>query len=625
MARNKWLKREPKHLPRLSRQTIPKHLVFFDTETHVIEDDGGGVSFPLRLGVANYVRLNFDGSIKGDETIVFYSTDEFFEFLLDKQRSKQKMWVFAHNVGFDVRVLDLPTYVNDRDFKSEPPIINDRVFIWDVKTGKATITFMDTANYGVHSVSQLGSDMGYDKLDIDFDTDNIDELITYCKRDVEILRRFVLSYITFIQENNLGEVRVTIASQAFTTYRYKFMHKQPMIHINEDVLRLERSGYYGGRTECFFIGTLEGETHYYVDVNSMYPYVMLTKKIPHTLIGHSRNVPVRYLGVRLSKFYVVAKVRLNTDKIIYPYRRGKRLIFPVGRFITTLHHSELELAYKHGHIEHVYECAIYEHDYLFSDYVRFFYDLKQRYGREGKKTWRLITKLFLNSLYGKFGQIQPTRKLLLVDKGDEIIRIPNLTEEDLLQLDHIYTSEMFRITGSHKESNRHFQLLMWYGSLYEESREGETLYSCPSIAGSVTAYARIRLWEIMSLAGLDNVYYIDTDSCIVNQDGYNNLAPMLNENEIGMLALEDTTERVVIHGNKDYEFGDTVRHKGLPKTAVQTKQDTWEYVQFQGFISWLNEGGKPGMIGHRRQKRRLHTYDKGIVDPKTGYIKPHHL
>lgn len=594
------LKRREQPLPRTKLSTIPKHLIFYDTETYIIETDDGITEFPLRLGVAIYIKLNNTNEVIKREQIVFKTNNEFMDFILDNSYSKQKLWCFAHNSGFDVRVLDLPTLVHERGFTSTPPIINDRVFIWDIKTPKNIITFLDTANYGVRSVDQLGKDMGYAKQSVDFNTVSEADLINYCIRDTEILEKFILSYIDFIYSNDLGAVKVTIASQAFNTFRYRFMFRQPEIHINEQALEVERVAYTGGRTECSFIGELKQDNYYYVDFNSMYPYVMKNKKVPYRLRGYTENIPLNFLKARMQNYYIIAEVLIRTEENAYPLKFNKRLIFPIGTYRTTLHHSELKRAVDNNEILHIYKCCVYDQDYIFKNYVDFFYKAKVKYTEIDNQTWRYMTKLFLNSLYGKFGQIQPQRKLL--EEGS--------------------SKEVFRCCGYDDTIDRFYQHIMWYGNLYEEYKEGETLYSSPAIAGSITAYARSYLYDTLLKIGKDNVYYMDTDSYIINQQGYDNINQDLHQTKLGLLSLEDRAQHVTIYGNKDYIFGETVRHKGIPKNATNIAKDTWQYLQFQGFITWLNSYGKPGMIAHKRTKRRLHTYDKGTKNEQTGLVTP---
>jgi len=595
-----WLQRRNRKLPKTVQTTIPKYLIFYDTETEIITDDNGIIHFPLRLGVARYIELNADTSVKKEDTCIFYDTESFIEFVLDKCKKKKRLYLFAHNAGFDIRVLDLHNHFNDRGFTSEPPIINNRVFIWDVKTSTNTLVFLDTANYGVISVDKLGSDMGYDKLDVDFNTVSDEELITYCKRDVEILEKFMYGFIVFLYDNNLGAFRSTIASQAFNTYRYRFMKIPPTIHTNEKALALERDSYYGGRVECRFIGDLNDGKYYYVDFNSMYPYVMLNLPVPHKFRGMTYKVSLNLLKMRVKTSYVIAKVLVKTDEPAYAIKLKGKLVFPIGTFKVILHQPDLKYALEQGHILYCYECSVYDARPIFSEYVDFFYHLKQLYTTKGNKSWRYITKLFLNSLYGKFGQRETTRKIVGESESDLIFRIPCSSEE----------------------TEERYQYVMWFGVLFKEFRLGETAYSCPAIAASITSYARHRLWHYLKIAGLNNVYYMDTDSYIVNQSGYDNLTPHIDPSKLGYLAVEDTANNVRINGNKDYVFGDVVKHKGLPKTAIQLSDNLWEYTQFQGFITWMNNGAKPGMIAAKRTKRRLQTYNKGIVNMENGTVSP---
>ena len=40
---------------------------------------------------------------------------------------------------------------------------------------------------------------------------------------------------------------------------------------------------------------------------------------------------------------------------------------------------------------------------LFKDYIEYFYELKENAAKNGDAAQKVIAKLFLNSLYGKFG------------------------------------------------------------------------------------------------------------------------------------------------------------------------------------------------------------------------------
>ena len=591
--------RRKRVLSKPAKRKFPKRLIFFDTETTIPFDDGTVTTLELKLGVAIYTEIDQDINSTKRVVINFTTVQEFIDILDTNNMSNIPILIFAHNVGFDVRVLELPERLHKLGWVSEPPIINDRVFIWRLKKDRKTITFLDTSNYAAVSLSRLGKDLGLEKLEVDFETTNIKDLFTYCLRDTEILEKFVLDFIKYVADNNLGYFSLTIASQSMSAFRHRFHKATVNIHLNEQATILEREGYYGGRTESFFIGKLPKQPYYYMDVNSMYPFSMATSEVPVKLRGYTDSPPLAYLAARLAKFYVIADVTLRTEKPVYPYRYNRKLTFPIGEFRTVIHSPELKYALADNAIKQLHSCAVYERKVIFKDYVDFFYREKQRYTSEQKPALRYITKIYLNSLYGKFGQMQTHRTLLLEEESDIIWRLP------------IYDTI----------KHRSYQEICWYGNVYREEREGETAISFPAIAASITAYSRMLLWKYITLAGRENVFYCDTDSLICNQTGYDRLSQEIDPLTLGKLKLEGQSDTVEIFGAKDYIFGDKVKVKGIPKNATQLREGRWRLLQFQGFTTWINEGGTGAPKAWYRTKERKSKYNKGIV-LESGRVTP---
>ena len=128
----------------------------------------------------------------------------------------------------------------------------------------------------------------------------------------------------------------------------------------------------------------------------------------------------------------------------------------------------------------------------------------------------------------------------------------------------------------------------------------------------------------MKTAGRENVYYCDTDSMIVNRKGFTNLTDLMDETALGMLKLEETSNTITIHGAKDYEFGTIKKTKGVPRKAEKIGENSWKYLQFQGFITWLNEGATGPPKGWQKIKTRRTKYNKGEVDAN-GNVLPWRL
>lgn len=587
-------------IPKLTGNKMPTEFLFFDTETHIVEYPDGKVEFPLRLGVAVYVKIKSDYSIVKRITLRFSSTDEFITILKTYATGKKTLYVFAHNVKFDIMVLNLPLCLSDRGISSKLPIINDRMFIWRVNIGKARAIFLDTANYGVISVELLGKDLGYEKLSVDFKSVTDEELLYYCRRDVEILEKFMLSYIQFIQTNQLGSFRLTLASQSLTAWRTRFMRKTVHIHNNQQTLDLERASYHGGRTECFQIGTLPEQPYYYLDVNSMYPYVMKSSVVPIKYMYSPSECTVEKLALYLYAHYVIADVELNTNTNAYPLVFDNKLVFPVGNLRTVLHHQELAYAINKGDISKVYSLALYEFANIFGYYVDFFYQTKVESKRNNNQSWYLLSKLMMNSLYGKMAQSGIEQEII----EGPYERIIKRSEGHALHT-FDYTSE-----------------INWFGTIIRETKRGESSYSFPACAGAITANARMLLWSYIECAGKENVVYCDTDSIICNQTGYDNLKGVLSDTELGMLKLEKVSHYVEINGNKDYEFGATKRIKGVSLKAQQLERNKWRLLQFNGILPWFTHGTDKPASAKYITKQRQGAYNKGYVDSRTGRVTP---
>lgn len=588
-------------LKRLKSQSKIQRLLFVDTETHIIEYKPNHFEFPLRLGCAIYVELDSNLNIKRRNINTFYSIEDFMEILERYNHKTKLLHIFAHNIGFDIRVLKLPEIFHSLGYESKPPIINMKCFMWKVKTDRGNFEFLDTANFGVESVEKLGKDLGYSKGKVDFDNATEQELMEYCIRDTEIIEKFMLAYIQFLDHYQLGAFKYTLASQAMTTYRTSFMDIQPYIHNVEPVLELERKGYYGGRTEIFKKGIFTKDEFYYLDVNSMYPYVMKTYDMPVRLLSWAENVPLYKLKNAIKDYYIIADVELDCDLNAYPLRTKTSLEFPTGVFRTTLHHAELEIALQHNHIKHIYFLAKYKKGKLFERFIDFMYNKRLEYKEKGNKSWTLIIKLLMNSLYGKFGALEPHREMIGYDDKNSV----------------------WRTDGIDITTGKRFFKISWYGEVFREYKEGETFISNPAIAGAITAYARFTLFKYVNLCGQQNVYYIDTDSIFTNGEGYTRIKEFIDPSRLGALKLETSDILLIINGAKDYIFGNITKVKGINKSAKKTKPGKWRMMQFQSFTTWMNEGGIGLPKAYIIEKQRKHIYSKGEI-LENGDVIPHH-
>jgi len=295
-------------------------------------------------------------------------------------------------------------------------------------------------------------------------------------------------------------------------------------------------------------------------------------------------------------------VRVDTTKPVYAHWDGQRLLFPVGRFDAYLCSGSLLYALKHEHIERVYDALIFENARLFDDYVDYFYPLKSAFKSSGNRVWEKTVKMFLNQLYGKFGE---KRETVIVDE-----------ETDPLEFfrDDIYYGP---------EGIKGIEYACW-GRYMMIAGEGEGPMSAPAIAAHVTDYARMELYRLLDIIGLDRVLYCDTDSIFLYKKDLHLLDGCMDESALGALKIEGETDHLTIHGCKDYEFGETIKIKGIRKDARRDADGNYHQDVFPSLATILRLGvlnGYPMQVTSKLLKRE---YLKGVVDT-TGKVSPIHL
>ncbi len=313
----------------------------------------------------------------------FYSTEELYNFLLSL---KKPHLVYAHNGGkFDFHYL--LNLLRPQMIK----IINGRIASF--KIGKCELR--DSLLIIPRSLDSLGAG----KLEIDYSLfeyeerkEHMPEIREYLKQDcyalLKVINRFKLEY----------GLSLTIAGAALNYYETNYGKVKRTTKAFYDRIA---PFYKGGRVEALKTGSFKKKMKY-IDLNSAYPFVMKTKFHPAgTVLHHTRNL---------------AKVPDNTPYFIefHGYTEGafpvtdpvtKKTHYPTGKYTikTTSWEFETAISLDLVKTDKILNIFYTTEVINFEDYVDHFYDIRREYKEKGDKLGEQIAKLFLNSLYGKFG------------------------------------------------------------------------------------------------------------------------------------------------------------------------------------------------------------------------------
>ncbi len=577
---------------------IPTRVLYFDTETRAVKVPSGENHY-LRLGWSCSCRYRADGECDRTVWRSWTKGKEFCDYVESIASPKNPLYIFAHNVFFDLQVVGFFKYLARDGWTLNFYYDKGLTYILIVEKEHAQIKCVSTTNIYDCSLRSLGEMLGLPKLDVAFDRATDDELSIYCHRDVEIVKGAMEKYFHFLIEHDLGKFCCAKAAQAMRTYRHRFMNVPIYIHDSQEVQELERKSYFGGRVECFQLGHLTDGPFVTLDVNSMYPYVMKKYFMPVRLVDYRHEIDLELLKGIVDRFCVVARVDLVTEAPIYPLRVHNKAVYPIGTFEATLTTPGIKTALQKGHIVKVHEIAVYERDHIFTEYIDFFYRLKAQYHREKRGVERELAKKLLNCLYGKWSQRRPIIEQNISTSYDGYFR------------EEVYDVVSGKTELTYKMFNR---IVTIYGD--EQDRR-----SFVAISSHITEAARIELWKIIETVGVNDVIYCDTDSVKIRKCHVPRLEHLLSEDRLGYLKIEEESETLDIFGLKSYVMNGKRRLKGIPKSAQTSDGKTFTYQQFVKQATHMRKRLDEGFLVREVQKTLTGVYDKGIVTA-SGRVVP---
>lgn len=345
-------------------------------------------------------NLKFDG-----EYIFYYLLKNGYEYIRDKKERRDKT--------FTCLISDMGQFYSIEiffDVKSKNHI--NKVTIYDS---------LKILNMSVDAIAK-GFDLPIRKLEIDYkefrEVGHIltDEEINYIKNDVEIMARA----LEIMFKENL--TKMTIGSNALNNYRSmlkNFMKYYPELsfEIDQDI----RQSYKGGFT---YLNPIYKDkivnNGIVLDVNSLYPSVMKNELLP---IGEPMYFEGKYESDKLYPLYVqMISCSFKIKKGMIPTIQIKNSMFFMANeylessnndIVTlTLTNIDLELFFKHYEVEELTYHSGWKfkaQSGLFNTYINYWSDKKIQSKKDDNKALYKISKLMLNSLYGKFAKNPVTR------------------------------------------------------------------------------------------------------------------------------------------------------------------------------------------------------------------------
>lgn len=449
-------------------------------------------------GKLYYPQVSLVGVYDGQRYRHYVTVSAFLEGELTHRNRGR--WFYAHAGGLADMIFVLETLLKSEGYKIEASFSGSSAIIVRVMRGKSKWVFVDSYWLLRDKLANLAKFVEMEKGDVDFEASNMAELIEYNELDCVILWR-AISRFEMVLKSLGGQLQMTLASCSMFLFRSKYLKR--VISTSPQVNAVSRQSYVASRVEIF---SRECEQANYYDINSSFPYAM-TFKAPGNLINANRTLPDHDL--------CLADCEIEVPPMHLPplaYRAHMRVYFPYGKWRAWFTGVDLRLLQETGgKIIKVHECL---HFAPFDDLRSFATDLYDRRLSAPDAMQKLVLKLLLNSLYGKFGESSLKTSMIC-----------------------------FPDSPPDGES-----VSMLMPGVFLVDREAEVAHAHVPISAHITAKAREVLYDYMRNAG--SYHYCDTDGFATNAEGIE------TGNGLGALKLEMQISRGRFYRPKVYELHD---------------------------------------------------------------------
>lgn len=609
----------------------PTSLLFFDTESQCPpEGEAAPVrTYRLRFWCAAYVRR--EGAAwrepvyhQGEDSASFWSmVDSYCQW-------KKPLWLFAHNIGFDLTELDFwdelekyrytagPIFHPTDDPDEKPKVkwrgrlfVEGRPTFLVVKGNRGLVKMVDTGNYWPSSLAAIGDRAGLPKLPMPAWSAPAADWFQYCRRDVDVCRVAVCDLIDRWLKEDCGVFQMTAPALAMHNYQHTNQCTDAqgntvrvLLEDDSPARPLERASYLGGRVEPFFLGRY-GRPTVHLDCNSLYGHVMARELFPFKRVRQLFRPTVHDLERFAAAYGVIAAVTINTkaSSETYPLKRHGVQLHACGRFPTALAGPELLRALRNGHVESVAEAHLYSLAALFRGWVDKWMQRKEECRAAGDDGGAEFAKLIYTSLPGKYGQ-----------RGDWWVDHPARRRSGAWGLSFVVdlrfkSTSIFRYVAGHCQ---------------KKTPGEEPASAFPAISAYVTSYAREHMRRAFSVLPYRSLLYTATDSIICTLPGLRALeaSGLVHPTRPGDFRVKDRHGDVEILGPNWYRADAKWVCAGLWGKAKLQANGTWTCEVWDQLGSLVQSNPKGAVHVRTVTLDRIQPTKKGNVDEK-GWMTPY--
>lgn len=317
--------------------------------------------------------------------------------------AKHSLWVYTHNLGFDLQVTELPELLYRRGWRIVDLGIAGRSPWIRMSHGRRRIVLADSASWLPAPLAEIGELIGVDKPVIDdWHNASDEDIATRCLADVHILSTAMLSIMQWWDDNDMGRWQWTGPGCGWAAFRHNFLAAKILMDPEPGRMALERQAIYGGRREAYKIGNLGSGRYADLDFQAAYPTIASYLPLPRRPIARVENMTREVMEKLPVDWDILSQCTVTTAIPVVPCRVDGHTVYPIGRFTTVLAGPDIRGAIECGASIELGDTIVYQMEPFLSEWGKWITGIIDGSGQEVPPVVRLMGKHWSRTVIGRF-------------------------------------------------------------------------------------------------------------------------------------------------------------------------------------------------------------------------------
>lgn len=600
----------------------PPHVVFLDTETRTLPGVEPEV-LGLRLWSAKLVDRRPTKAGR-QETVAGqgHTAAELVEWLTGAIRGRATVWLYCHNLAFDLTTTRLPLVLALHGWEVAEAAVGGKAPWLRMRNGTRRICMADSWSWLPNALEAIGAAVGIDKPRLPGEADTDEVWFARCAADVEILAAAVLQLMDWWDRNKLGRWTISGAASGWNAYRHTPTPYKVTIDPDPAGIAADRAAVHGGRRGVWRVGTLNAGPFLELDFTAAYPTVAATLPLPTKRSSAFRSLACDDWRLDSDDYDVAAEVELATAVPRWPVKLGDANWYPVGRFRTTLAGPDIREARRLGCLVAIRAGYVHRMGYAMEPWARWCLAVQRGQHPDAPPAARLAAKGWGRTVIGKWAAHAFER----VELGPSPVGGWSYEE------------------GWDEATSSRGGMVDIAGRRWWVTSAGDAENAYPAVLAWVEAEVRARLSRTVEAIGAGCVIQADTDGLIIAQrsigtraarghliapDGLSGVARtkwVLDQLDPVLaplsLRIKRSSPHVTVLGPQHLEVGGQRRLSGIPAGATQGEDGryrgrVWPKLQWQ-----LQHGSSEGYARPMVTARIKGPYATGWVTTRGTVLPP---